>query len=304
MGQGVSGDRAEGALGDSGDRRDGGDVHGGSGRSAGRGGRGGGLADRGVGEGVRGTVRDSAGVRRLGEPRPGRGPGRGVRRHPALRAPGGRRPVSGGGPQRAVREAVHAQRARGGGTGRAGPRGRPLPDGSDVDVLQPAGAAPQGAGRRRRDRRGAQRPGGLRTGGSLPARAPAARPRAGRRRPPGPGRVPGVLHAVAARRALGHRGARGPLRRGRRPPDGRAALLRRRRARLGALLHHRRHAQLRLGHRVRRAHRRAVRLLLPGPLRAAPRRQGARGVPGRPGRRAPRQPQARGAGGDARPARR
>ncbi len=140
------------AVGDSGHRRDRGGVRGGSGGSAGRGGRGGGLAQRGVGEDVRRTVRDTPGVRRVGRPRRGRGRRCRVRGHPALGAPGRRRAVPGGRARCAVREGVHAERARGGGTGRARAAARRLPDGGHVDVLQSAGAAVEGAGGRRGDR--------------------------------------------------------------------------------------------------------------------------------------------------------
>lgn len=259
-------------MGHPGDRRDRRRVHGGSDRPARRRGRRGRLALRGLREGVRRPLRHTPRLRRLGRARRRRRHRCRLRRHPARRPPHRRRTLPGGRAERAVREGVHAEPARGRGTGRAGPGARPLPHGSHVDVLQPGDPPPQGPRRRRRDRRGPHRAGRLRPRGPLPALAPAARPRPGRRRPPRPRRLPGLLRPPPARRALGHRRPGRPVRRGRRPADGAGPVLGLRGARRPALLPDRRYGHHRLRHRLTRPHRHPVRLLPPRPPRPAPRR--------------------------------
>lgn len=153
------------AVGCTGDRRYRRGVHRGSPVDAGHGSGGRRFSDRRLGAGFRAAVQDTPGVRRLGRARRRRGGRRGVRRHPALGAPGGGRALSGGREARAVREGVHAQRPGGGRAGEARPGPGPLPDGGDVDVLQPGDPAHDGAGAGRCDRRDPLRAGRLRAGG-------------------------------------------------------------------------------------------------------------------------------------------
>ena len=143
---------------------------------------------------------------------------------------------------RAVREGVHAERPGGGGAGRRWPgeRGRFLMEAMwmycnplirRLKALVDDGAIGEV--------RTVQADFGL--AGPVPARAPAARPGAGRRRAARPRGVPGVVRAAAARGAADVVGASGALGRGRRSPDGMRCSLGERRSRLAALLDRRRH---------------------------------------------------------------
>ena len=110
----------------------------------------------------------------------------------------------------------------------AAAQGRGLRDGSHVDAHQPAGPAGAGPGRRWRAGRGARRPGRLRLRPRLRPGTPAAGPRQRRRRPARPRHLPRDVRVAVPGRPRPGPGQRRP-RTDRRRPDGRDAVVPRRR---------------------------------------------------------------------------
>ncbi|CAA9559814.1 MAG: hypothetical protein AVDCRST_MAG87-1490, partial [uncultured Thermomicrobiales bacterium] len=165
------------------------------------------LAQPGIRRSLRGQVRHSTAARLLRRPRGGPRGRCDLRRDSAPGAQGGRADLHCGGQERALREAVRAQRGRGDRDGRGRPGKGRVPDGSDVDAVPAGHGQGPGGARVRRDRGHHPGHGEHRLAGRVRPCLPALRPGTGGRSATGWRGLSALVRLDGARRA--ERGDRG-----------------------------------------------------------------------------------------------